>query len=187
MATDGQRIATLERLLDVALLLNATLPLDDLLAVAVDATQDLLDVELASLLLLDNEADELVIRISKDVAEQRIRATEGIAGWTVNRGEAVIVADVAADARFSGRVGHESGVATRNLLAAPLLVKGGCVGVLEAINKRGGRPFDDDDLRTAQAFAALAAVAVENALMYARLTDAVEQARLHPGAAAWDR
>jgi GAF domain-containing protein len=181
MASDAQRIAMLERLLDVAVELVATPDLDHVLEQVVAAAKDVMDADLASLLLLDPATNELVFRVSDDVAEQRVRATDGIAGWTVQRGQAVVVDDPAADARFSGRIGLESGTATRTLLAAPLLVKGGCVGVLEVLNKRGdGARFDDDDLRTGRALAALAAVAVENALMYARL-----QARLQAGDEAW--
>jgi GAF domain-containing protein len=68
------------------------------------------------------------------VAEVRMPATEGIAGWVVQHREAAIVEDPANDERFSKRVGEEAGTETRNLVAAPLLSKGGCVGVLEVMN-----------------------------------------------------
>lgn len=174
----GDEVARLQRLLDLATQLNATPNLDDLLALIVDAAKEMVGADMSSLLLVDEDTDELVFRVSKDVAEVRLPATEGIAGWVVQRQEPVVVADPASDERFSARVGEQSGVATRNLLAVPLLAKGACVGVMEVMNKRGGADFDDRDVATAQALASLAAVAVDNAALYARLTEELVNARL---------
>jgi GAF domain-containing protein len=51
------------------------------------------------------------------------------------------------------------------------------IGVLEVINKRGGG-FDESDLKLATALANHAAIAVENARLYARLADAVVTSRM---------
>jgi Nif-specific regulatory protein len=177
----AEEVGRLQRLLELAAELNGTPNLDDLLALIVEAGKELLDAGMASLLLVDEETDELVFRVSQDVAEVRMPATEGIAGWVVQHREAAIVEDPANDERFSKRVGEEAGTETRNLVAAPLLSKGGCVGVLEVMNKAGGRPFDEHDGATAKALAALAAVAVENAALYERLTAQLVEARLGGG------
>jgi GAF domain-containing protein len=46
------------------------------------------------------------------------------------------------------------------------------------LNKRGGRRFSEWDAELAGGFAALAALAVDNANLYAQLADAVLTARL---------
>lgn len=180
----AEEVGRLEWLLSLATELNATPNLDDLLALITGAATELLDAELASLLLLDEDTNELVFRVSHDVADVRMPATQGIAGWVVQHGEATIVEDPAHDERFYRGIGEQAGTETRNLLAAPLLAKGGCVGVVEVMNKSGGRAFDDRDLVTAQALASLAAVAVENAALYERLTEQLVAARLGTGAAS---
>ena len=85
--------------------------------------------------------------------------------------------NAAKDERFYGGVDEKAGTETRNLIAVPLLLRGDAIGVLEAVNSKQG-PFTPDDVEIASALAALAAVAIDNASMYARLADAVVTARL---------
>jgi signal transduction histidine kinase len=63
-----------------------------------------------------------------------------------------------------------SGFKTRSILAVPMVVKGRLIGVVEAINKRGG-VFTAQDLRTFEGFAAQAAVAIENARLFSSLRE----------------
>jgi GAF domain-containing protein len=180
----AQEVALRERLVELAAQLNSTPNLDDLLSVIIGSARELLRTELASLLLLDEETGELVFKVSEDVAEVRMPSDQGIAGWAVQQRRPAIVNDPSSDERFYGAIGEQAGTETRNLIAAPLLVKGGCVGVVEVVNTLGRDGFDARDVEVAEAIAALAAVAVENATLYARLTDAVVEARLAPTAAA---
>jgi len=48
----------------------------------------------------------------------------------------------------------------------PLSVKGKVIGVIEAINKRGGRPFTEGELTLLTSFASQAAIAIENARLF---------------------
>ena len=88
-----------------------------------------------------------------------------------------MVDDATKDERFYAGVDEKVGTDTQNLIAVPLLLRGDAIGVLEAVNSREG-PFTPDDVEIASALAALAAVAIDNASMYARLADAVVTARL---------
>ena len=63
-------------------------------------------------------------------------------------------------------------------MAIPLLVKDWPVGVIEMINKIGDGGFTPLDIEVGEALASFAAVALDNASMYARLADAVITARL---------
>jgi GAF domain-containing protein len=67
---------------------------------------------------------------------------------------------------------------TRNLLAVPLLVKDKAVGVVEVLNKRDGMSYHDEDVALAGGLANLAAVAMDNASLYAKLSEAVVTARM---------
>ncbi|OPZ90287.1 MAG: Sensor protein ZraS [candidate division TA06 bacterium ADurb.Bin417] len=61
-----------------------------------------------------------------------------------------------------------SGFRTTSILAVPVRHKDKLLGVLEILNKRGGRPFNNQDQALAEIIASQAAVVVENAQLYAQ-------------------
>jgi signal transduction histidine kinase len=92
-----------------------------------------------------------------------VKAGHGVAGHVVSTGKSVRLVDAYADSRFDRSVDDETGYRTRSLLAVPLTIRGGEVlGVLEVLNRREG-PFAREDEAFLSAFAAYAAVALENA------------------------
>lgn len=92
-----------------------------------------------------------------------VKAGRGIAGHVAATGRSVRLADAYEDPRFDRSVDDETGYRTRSLLAVPLTVRGGdVIGVLEVLNRRDG-PFVPEDAAFLSAFAAYAAVALENA------------------------
>ncbi|GAB3656661.1 hypothetical protein GCM10027589_16330 [Actinocorallia lasiicapitis] len=169
--------------MDIAVKLNSTLDTTKLLQLVMQMAAELLDAETASLLLVDRDSGDLVIEVATGtvghkVMSRRIPAGEGIAGWTLTQREVAIIDDPRSDQRFFTEVGKAIQFETRNLLAVPLLVKDRAVGVIEVLNKRGEAAFTSWDAELATAFAALAALAVDNATMYAQLSDAVLTARM---------
>jgi GAF domain-containing protein len=64
------------------------------------------------------------------------------------------------------------------MVAVPLEVRGRVIGVVEVINKRAEEGFTDDDLALAVALSHQAAIAIDNARLYAQLADAVVTARI---------
>jgi GAF domain-containing protein len=70
-----------------------------------------------------------------------------------------------------------TGFDTRNILALPLKVRDRTVGVVEVINKHGGG-FTATDQELAAALANQAAIAIDNAQLYAKLADAVVTSRM---------
>lgn len=189
-----QRIAELERqlsaevelrkrLVQIAAALGSTLNLDELLDVVLDAARELCNAETSSLLLLDEDSGQLEITLASgglgdDVEKQRVPAGQGIAGWALQHRQPAVIADPASDERFYGAVDATTGFTTRNLLAVPMVVKDRAIGVAEVINKQGGDSFDDADVERATALASLAAMAIDNAALYAKLADAVVAARM---------
>jgi GAF domain-containing protein len=92
-------------------------------------------------------------------------------------GESTVVADAKNDPRFYGVMDQATGFETRNMLALPLKVRDQAIGVVEVINKRDG-DFTDADEALAGALANQAAIAIDNARLYARLADAVVSSRM---------
>lgn len=178
-----QEVATRRQLVELAAKLNSTLHLDDLLQLIMRSAAELLDAETSSLMLVDEDTGELIIEVATGAVEsavvkRRIPAGAGIAGWVLEQRQAAVVDDPAADERFYQEVSESAGFATRNLLAVPMLVKDRAVGVVEVINKQGDEGFSEADVELATALADLAAIALDNARMYAQLADAVVTARM---------
>jgi GAF domain-containing protein len=162
-----EEVGRLNRLVEITGLLNAT---------------ELLDAETSSLFLLDETSGELTAEIAtgesgQAVAKQRVPAGSGVAGWVVAHAEPAIVDDPRNDPRFYSEIDERTGFETRNMLAVPMRTKERVIGAIEVINRRSGS-FAERDLQVASALANQAAIAIDNARLYARLADAVVTSRL---------
>jgi signal transduction histidine kinase len=92
----------------------------------------------------------------------QVHVGEGVAGWVAQHNQPAIVPDAAADPRFAHRIDHNTGFQTHSIMAVPLRLGDGLIGVIEVVNKREGE-FDTDDLAFTQTLAASAAIAIHNA------------------------
>ncbi len=150
--------------------------LDQQLKEVVDRIAEVMDAERCTLFLYDEKSGELwskVVTESK-VGEIRVRLGEGIAGHVMATGETVRVDDAATDPRFAARFDRASGFVTRTILCHPLAnVHGRRIGVVQVLNKRGGR-FSDRDAELLAALTSQAAIAIENARLYQDLRAAHE-------------
>jgi GAF domain-containing protein len=178
-----QEVTARKRLVDAAIQLTSTFDRDKLLELIMSSATDLLDAETSSLMLVDEETNELVIAVATGAVgaraeRQRIPIGAGIAGWTLANRQVAIVDDPTSDTRFFPGIGESLQFATKNLLAVPMLVKDRAIGVVEVINKRNNTQFSERDAELATAFASLAAIAIDNAHLYAQLADAVVTARM---------
>lgn len=164
----------LELLLEVGRLLSSKLDLPELLQTVLQLAARVVNAESASLLMVDERRNELYFDVALGLGEPaskiRLRLGEGIAGAVAQTLKPAIINDVTKDPRWSRQMDVASGFTTKSILAVPLTIKGKLIGVVEAINKRGG-DFGDDDLRTFESFASQAAVAIENARLFTSLKD----------------
>jgi GAF domain-containing protein len=170
-----RRIEELERLNEISRSVVRVLDLDQVLIRILREATRMLDVETGSVLLADPETDELVFRVSVKEGEavdipQRLKPGEGIAGWTVQHGEPLLVRDVHQDPRWYGEV--KTGFFTRSVLCVPLKIDGHIIGALQALNKKGPVGFTDRDLVLLSNFATSATVAIENARLFAEVRQA---------------
>ena len=112
---------------------------------------NLLNTPDGSLVLVDEDQNELVFvlvhgTLGEDLEGFRIPIDEGIAGWVVKKGQAVMVRDVRHDSRFSHMVDDAFKFRTQSIAAAPLIGNRRIYGVIEALNQPGDEPFSDNDL-----------------------------------------
>lgn len=159
--------------------ISSTLDLQAILAALLGAARDALHSEASSLLLVEEATGDLVFEVAlgergERVKEFRLKRGQGIAGWVAEHGEPLCIPDVSRDPRFLTQVDATTGFITKSVLCVPLRLKGTVIGVIEAMNKRGTRPYDSDDQRLLQAIGSQAAVAIENAKLYQRVSQQLE-------------
>ena len=95
--------------------------------------------------------------------EIRIPLSAGIAGAIASTGKFEHIPDAYKDSRFDQEVDRKTGNRTRNILCAPLISSHGTtLGVVQVLNKHGGRSFTAEDVNLIQAFASQAACSLEN-------------------------
>ena len=167
---------------DTLLLLNevsretsSILDVEELLRRAAEQTKRVIDYQILSIMLYDEE--QKVFRHRVDVkhgqhvqGKLRVAATEGIVGAAATLKEPVLVADVTQDPRYL-----MANPETRSELAIPMMHKGKVIGVLDLESPQQGY-FTEDHVQTLSILAANLAVSLENARLYEQL--ARDEARL---------
>lgn len=94
----------------------------------------------------------------------RLASTRGIVGHVYGTGRSYLSANPQADPLFFSGFDGASRFRTRSLVCAPLIVEGQVIGVIELINRLGGRSFDQRDLMLLEIFAQTISVSVANAI-----------------------
>lgn len=172
-----KRVRLLEQLIEISRSLNSTLSLRQLLHRIVTTAQELTRAEASSILLVDRGSGELRFKAATNLPGIRSIAVpmEGsVAGWVVRKGESLIVSDPHSDSRFYHQADEQSDFDTRSLLAVPLIARGNVSGALEAVNKKGGNEFTEEDVELLTVLGDQAAVAVQNALLFQQ-TDLISE------------
>ena len=102
-----QRVHQLETCYKITSLLNSELNLSNLLDTIMNVTKKVMNADACSLLLVDEETDELVFQIAlSDVGEKiksmtRLKMGEGIAGTVAKTGDPIIVEDAYQHPKFN--------------------------------------------------------------------------------------
>lgn len=175
----------IEALVELSSMINSSLDILEVLTHAMRFVGEVIGAEGSSIFEIDDTTNELFFQIlsgneNHSVKEIRMKMGEGVAGWVARTGEPVIVPDTENDARFSSKVDLVTGFKTRSIIALPIKNKGRLTGVLELVNKRGGTPFNQEDLEFLTIAANQIGIAMANARLYERLQEkfALTQAEL---------
>ena len=171
-----KKVGQLSTLMALSTILNSTLEQKEVRKRAIEAATRLTESEVGSLLLVDEEKNELFFEVAlgekgEKVKEIRLRMGEGIAGWVAKTGEPVIIDDVQNDPRFFKDADKKSSFVTRNMMCVPVKSEGRVIGVLQAINKLKGGKFTKDDLEGFISLADQVAIAIEKSRLYQELRD----------------
>jgi K+-sensing histidine kinase KdpD len=174
-----RRTAQLASLNEVSKQLASTLNIEDLLQNILSKAVMILDCEAGSLMLLDQDSNELVFRVTagplaKDLLGRRITLENGVVGKSVISRKPVVINNMTGTPELVSQIDLQAGFETKGLLVAPMEAKGKVIGAIEVLNKRDGSPFKREDEQLLVAFAAQAAVAFENARLYTSTDQALE-------------
>ncbi|MGB6974815.1 MAG: efflux RND transporter periplasmic adaptor subunit [Terracidiphilus sp.] len=167
-------IHRMSQLYDLEKSLNATLELDQVSALAPEKIRAMLDCQAVHLWLFDGEILRLMASSGDDAtvtAQMSARPGDSYVADMAEEGEALLITDPKDErlARRNARLGPSPATPPiTNTLVVPLLQDEAEVGVLEAVNKSGEKPFDDDDSFFLTTMAETVSSALKNAtLMHA--------------------
>jgi signal transduction histidine kinase len=162
--TARKRVEHVQAVTDAAL---GHLELDDLFAVLLPRIRDILGADTCAVLLVDEDANELVARAAVGIEEEvergvRIPVGLGFAGRIAAERHPVILPDVD-HADVLNPILREKGI--KSMLGVPLLVGGHALGVIH-VGALVHRRFTTDDVELLQLVADRVALAIERALLH---------------------
>lgn len=145
-----------------------------LLQAIVEVARAIFAARAASIMLLDEEHEELVFEAVTGEGEdtligRRIPASTGIAGWVAQSRQPLVVEDVGADPRFAADEARRTGYVPNGLMAVPLLSEERVLGVLNVLDRPAQRRFSVAEMDLLALFANQAAVALD-LLLHAQRT-----------------
>jgi len=137
-------------------------------------SKDLLRSERASLLLFDENSNELVLKaaigLGTDPATiNRVRVGEGVSGEVMESGKALMVEDV--DLSDVKPAPPDRLYKSKSFISYPIKIGGRKIGVLNVTDKSGGEPYDEVDLSLLEIIGPQVALALERAEWQERATE----------------
>jgi GAF domain-containing protein len=137
-----------------------------LLQSIVDVARAIFKAKASSILLLDEEADELVFEAAADEASEeligkRFPSSTGIAGFVLVSRQPLVIEDVLTDPRFSRETAESTGFVPKGLMAVPLLHDERVLGVLEVLDRPQDTRFTLAEMELLGLFANQAAIALD--------------------------
>jgi PAS domain S-box-containing protein len=169
----SRRVHELSSLHEVSAAVGGRLVLDELLELVLRKVVELTDAKVASISLLNPDAQSLAIVSTFGENAERFRGVQipadGLHGWVTKMRQPAISPDLTSDQRSNFFVANRFDLKMAAIV--PLEVKDQTIGCLSAFNKRGQEPFDSGDCRLLTTFAGQAAVAIENARLFEELSN----------------
>ncbi len=165
-----EELRNLRGLARMGQIINSSLELDVVLQIVMDTIVRLNRAE-RGFLMLRNEHGELDFRTARNWEQEAVNPSDfaisrTVVNRVVNDGKAILTTNAREDPRFGGQ---ESIVAynLRSIMCVPLVVKSDLIGVIYADNRIRSGIFSQAELELLMDFANQAAVAIDNARLFA--------------------
>lgn len=178
LAENEDELRSLHALADIGQVVNSSLELENVLRIVMDTIVSLTGAERGFLMLKD-EKNELVTRMARNWEQESILPSDfaisrTVVNQVVNQGAPVLTTNAQLDPRF----GSQQSIVALNLraiLCVPLMVKTTLIGVIYADNRIRSGIFTQNELNLLSALANQAAVAIENARLFASVRAALAE------------
>ncbi len=159
-----EQVDELQTLTHLGKSINRSLNLNNVLTSVVDIAVDLTNAEEGSLLLLDENTQELYIRASRNFQEEFVRTfrlptEDTLAGAVLQSGKPMLI-----DENTPQKI--KTSYLVYSLIYVPLQIGGQVIGVLGVDNRSKSKAFSQRDVKLLSAIAEYAATAIENARLY---------------------
>jgi len=145
--------------------ISSELYLDNILKLIVTVTAEVMGSKICSLMLLDEDKRELIVRATQSISEEynrkpNLKLGEGIAGRVAQENRPISVLDVKKDPRYiSVKIAKKEKLCS--LLSVPLSVRGKAIGVINCYTSSPHR-FTKSEMDVLTTVANQAAIAIEN-------------------------
>ena len=174
-AGDQQELAALY---EVSRLIGSSLDLQTVLDQVMDAIIKLTGAERGFLMLLDDDGN-LVPQVARNIDQKTLESGDFHVSRTVTRqvvdsGQPVLTTNAQEDPRFAGQASVVAN-ALRSIMATPLRVRGRVTGVVYVDNRARTGLFRPEDLAALDTFGGQAAVAIDNARLFAETDQALQE------------
>ncbi len=145
--------------------------LEDILRLIVTVTAEMMGSNICSLMLIDEQKKELVIKATQSVSEEYnkkppLKLGEGIAGKAAKENKPTAIRDVTKEKEYKHKdIAKKEGLCS--LLCVPLAAKGKVIGVINCYTSTP-HDFTETEINILTSVANQAAVAIENAELMVR-------------------
>ena len=161
-----KRSSQLSTLSEVSKTITSDLYLEEILQLIVAATADTMSFKICSLMLLDEDKQELVIKATQSKSREyakkaNVKIGESVAGRALAEGRTITIYDLKHSTEYSTpELARQEGLSS--LASIPLLVKNKKIGVLNCYTEKPHR-FTDEEISVLSALGNHAAIAIEHA------------------------
>jgi len=168
-----------ETLYEIARTLNSTLEFDEVLRLVMDRVIEFVNAERGFLVLVNPKTGGVEFTIARDkqartIDESAFKISRGTVMRVINKRETLLSDDALLDDVLKG---HESIMAygIRSILCAPLIVRGACIGAVYVDSRMNANLFGPKHRDMLSAFCNQAAIAIDNARLFADLNKAIQK------------
>lgn len=159
-ASLNMRIAEMSTVSNLLRTINSTLDLDDVLNKITDDIVSVVGFDRCCIYLFDSRADEYVADIRRGYADgelsEHVKPGEGTIGLAAR--ESIPI--------FERRGSSDKQDPSSGFLAAPIVVRNQCTGVVVVDNAISGKPIQSPEVELLSTFVSQAGIAIENARLY---------------------
>jgi len=176
LVDDETELTQLRALVEMSAMINSSLDVDAVLAQAMDVVITLTEAERGFILLTNESTGELEYRVARGVepSDHGYEVSRTILNEVITTGKALLTDNASVDPNL-----QESETVARfvlrSVLCVPLVYKDLIIGAVYVDNRYREGVFTERELNLLTAFANQTAIAIENALLYTRVQQQLEE------------